>query len=89
MFRDYKGNIMWGEIGFAGFILVAACLGAWFMYFAISITNQRDAEHKTFKERCVDAGGYPVSPFDYVKGHGDGYLCINPSAIIQLKDEVK
>lgn len=44
-------------------------------------------EMKTFKEHCIDAGGYPVAPFDYVKGRGYGYLCINPSAIIELKDE--
>jgi hypothetical protein len=44
---------------------------------------------KAFKESCIDAGGYAVEPFDYVKGHGDGFLCINPSAIIQLKDGVK
>lgn len=89
MFRDYKGNIMWGEVGFAGFILTIVCLAIVFLHAVITMSNERMDKHKAFKETCIDAGGYPVSPFDYVKGHGDGYLCINPSAIIQLKDEVK
>ena len=61
---------------------------------AIHVSNESgrrreiyEKEKKTYKEHCIDAGGYPVAPFDYVKGHGEGFLCINPSAIIELKDE--
>lgn len=87
MFRDYYGRIDWGAVAFAAFMIIIVSVMCAFMYLAITVTNQRNEEHKAFKEKCIDAGGYPVSPFDYVKGHGSGFLCINPSAIIQLKEE--
>lgn len=86
MFRDYEGNIMWGEVGFGLFILASTGLLFAIVISGYNATTKQMEEHKAFKEKCVDAGGYPVSPFEYVKGYGYGYLCINPSAIIQLKD---
>ena len=86
MFRDYYGNIDWGSVGFVAVMAILIGLMFLLLYTGITVSNRRMEEHKVFKEKCIDAGGYPVSPFDYVKGHGDGFLCINPSAIIQLKD---
>lgn len=48
--------------------------------------HQYDLKAKAFTHECVDAGGLPVITYQYVKGSKDGHLCINPSAIIQLKD---
>jgi hypothetical protein len=59
-------------------------LGAIALFY---IAHQEDLARQTFKEQCIDAGGVPTYTFDYVKGSRDGYLCINPSAIIKLKDE--
>ena len=89
MFRDYEGNILWAEVSFAAYIVSVILFVILFLYWAITDSNEWMAHRKAFKESCIDAGGYAVEPFDYVKGHGDGFLCINPSAIIQLKDGVK
>jgi hypothetical protein len=81
MFEDLdRGDLWFFGLGvlFIGFIIFIAYLG-------VKIDNERE----TFKEHCIDAGGYPVSPLSYVKGHGNGHLCINPNAIIELKDEGK
>lgn len=86
MFRDYKGEIMWSEVAFASFIVLSTCLLIFIFISGYASVSKQMEEHKAFKEKCIDAGGAPVSPFDYIKGHGEGYLCINPSAIIQLKD---
>lgn len=84
-FRSYGGDIDWGFVAFAGFSSIAFLL----LFGGIFLAYQQDQitlnEKRIFKASCIDAGGYPVSPFDYVKGHGEGYLCINPSAIIDLK----
>ena len=89
MFRDHAGEIIWNDIWSFGMLCVLA-LGLFVMlYKVITISNRQMDERKTFKEACIDAGGYPVSTFDYVKGHGEGFLCINPSAIIQMKEESK
>lgn len=83
-FRTYSGAIDWSLVGFMAVMTILVCLGGIMLYTAITVSNQRMDEHKSFKAKCIDAGGAPVSPFDYVKGHGEGYLCINPSAIIEV-----
>ena len=88
MFRDYDGNLDWGSIGFTCFIALVAVGFVTVFVLAIKSTKEIEQKQKAFKAACIDAGGYPTTPFDYVKGHGEGYLCINPSAIIRL-EEVK
>lgn len=50
------------------------------------VSHQRDQKSIEYSHACVDAGGLPVITHSYVRGSVDGHLCINPSAIIQLKD---
>ena len=50
------------------------------------VAHQNDLERTAFQKECVDAGGVPVVTYTYIKGSKDGRLCINPSAIIEMKD---
>ena len=76
--------LKWVDIGFASIMTIIVVLMFTMIYAGYQSTSRDMAEHKAFKIACIDAGGYPVTPFEYVKGHGEGYLCINPSAIIEL-----
>ena len=51
------------------------------------LSYKNDIERTAFQKECVDAGGVPVVTYTYIKGSKDGRLCINPSAIVELKDE--
>lgn len=53
------------------------------MYNAV----QSDNQSRAYQERCMEAGGYAVIPYPQLKSKHNGQVCINPSAIIQLKDE--
>lgn len=64
-------------------IITIAVLGSVSLFY---LSYQNDMERAAFQKVCVDAGGVPVITYQYVKGEKDGRLCINPSAIIQLKD---
>ena len=81
MFTHYNSNTNWGLIWFLSISFLI--LGLFCALFAAGIREHNQIE--TFKHECIDAGGYPVAPFDYVRGHGEGYLCINPSAIINME----
>ena len=70
---------------FLTFFAILGCIMVVFLYFAISTSIENQKNHNEFKIKCIEAGGNPVSPFEYVKGHGEGYLCINPSAIIEVE----
>lgn len=86
-FRTYRGDIEWGTILFSVFIMSMTIFFIYSVVQGFKTIEEQTAHRKTFKESCIDAGGYPVSPFDYIKNHGDGYLCINPSAIIEMKEK--
>ena len=83
-FRSYGGDWDRSDI----FTLFAFIVGVALMFGGIFGAAQAEkahmAEKKAYKAKCIDAGGVPTAPFDYVKGHGEGYLCINPSAIIEV-----
>lgn len=88
--RNFAGHVIaeWldpiGVLFFSFVLLFLLGIGSlWYLAF------QNVKEGEAFQKVCVDAGGVPVSTHFYVKGSQDGRLCINPSAIIQLKDEVK
>lgn len=68
--------------------ILFACLIFGVLMFAHSLDKERVAAKENYKAACIDAGGYPVVPFDYVKGTGYKPLCINPGAIIELKDDL-
>ena len=84
MFKDYKGNTDWSSVISFSLICFAAGLMFWGIYAAHEMSQKHVDEKKAYKAKCIDAGGVPTAPFDYVKGHGEGYLCINPSAIIEV-----
>ena len=85
MFRTYDGKIDWPLIGMLSTILLALTLLFGGIWAATQATDRQMTEKKAYKAKCIDAGGVPTAPFDYVKGHGEGYLCINPSAIIEVE----
>lgn len=85
-FKSYGSHWGWDDVAFFSVIGILSFLLLAFIVAGYNATTRQMEEHKAFKEKCIDAGGHPVSPFEYVKGYGYGYLCINPSAIIQLKD---
>ena len=68
-------------VGSLGILFV---LGMGTLYY---LAHNEDLVRKAYQQHCVDAGGVPVATYSYIKGSTDGRLCINPSAIIQLKDE--
>ena len=84
MFRNYDGTRDWFSIIFFSFIVIVASLFIWGAVVSGNRLAQQQDEKKAYKAKCIDAGGVPTAPFDYVKGHGEGYLCINPSAIIEV-----
>lgn len=49
--------------------------------------HKMDIANQAFQERCLEAGGVAVIPYPALKSKHNGQFCINPSAIIQLKDE--
>lgn len=65
-------------------MIAIAVLGTVSLFY---LAHQSVLEREAFEKVCVDAGGYPVETHIYIKGSKDGHLCINPSAIIQLKDK--
>ena len=84
MFKNYDGSTDWtGVLLFAVLGLTAVLLFSSIVMVGIE-TQRHGEEKKAYKAKCIDAGGAPVAPFDYIKGHGEGYLCINPSAIIEV-----
>lgn len=64
-------------------LIVIVVLGFGALYRA----NQIDNQTRIFEERCMEAGGFAVVPYPRLKSKHNGQFCINPSAIIQLKDE--
>lgn len=84
MFKHYDGTWDWNVISIFSVGLFCSCLLVWFIVSAVDAEQKKMSERHAYKIKCIDAGGAPVAPFDYVKGHGEGYLCINPSAIIEV-----
>jgi hypothetical protein len=74
---DPLGVILLSTVGLVtiGFIVL--------MYHA----HQLDNANQAFQERCLEAGGVAVIPYPGLKSKNNGQFCINPSAIIQLKEE--
>lgn len=84
MLKNYDGSWDWGFIGFSSFVALVVSLIIFILISAADSDRKQIAEKHAYKAKCIDAGGAPVAPFDYVRGHGEGYLCINPSAIIEV-----
>ena len=84
-FRSYGRDWDAADYAFFSFIFLACAFVAWIVVSAEQSTRTQYNEKKAYKAKCIDAGGVPTAPFDYVKGHGEGYLCINPSAIIEVE----
>lgn len=83
-FRTYGRDYDLSDILFFAFMAICGFLLLFVVYAGWQEGQQERKEHKEFKAKCIDAGGAPVAPFDYIKDHGEGYLCINPSAIIEV-----
>jgi hypothetical protein len=82
-FASKVGELELANILFFGFCTIAFLGVLTIMYLAFSTDTERHA----FQKECVDMGGIPVITYEYVKGSRDGHLCINPSAVIELKEE--
>ena len=85
MFTHYDGTRDWFGIILFSVLGIVALLFIWGATVSGARMEKQQEEKKAYKAKCIDAGGAPVAPFDYVKGHGEGYLCINPSAIIEVE----
>lgn len=81
MFKNHDGSVDWVEVFLTSVIVIGLCIVVW----GTIMTGLAIRDQKRFKAKCVDAGGVPTMPYDYVKGHGEGNLCINPSAIIEVE----
>lgn len=70
------------------FVTIAVLIIGTVLFFVIRSSNNIAAATKTYvtwKHKCIDAGGTPVTILDYVKGVGDGERCIKSVEVIDLK----
>ena len=73
---DPLGIILFGVISIVTLFAMA-------MFYS---AHRTDLEVQAYQEQCIEAGGIPVVPYPHIKTKHNGSICINPSAIIQLKD---
>lgn len=84
-FRTFDKAYDWNWILFVSFMSFSFLMIAAIMVFAYHEGKQQMQKTSDFVHACVDAGGSPVTTQVYIKGSKDHHLCINPSAIIEIK----
>lgn len=88
--KRWNDKVDWPSTLAVYFLFVVFIPGFFFLIIkSVQVGNERAAKQQSFREKCIEAGGYPASPYDYVRGHGNGNICIKPDGWIELKEENK